>query len=332
MTDKIENLIAKGDTEEAIKLLLEVTSKYETILKNEAILISAQYQRWKSQNLLGLASEEISLRRIEAAILEISKKISDDKSDLQEKERLQYEIVIEAKFDIDDKEKIDLIINSLIFCSQDYSLKAKQIRRGSIVIKIEGTREGYEKLLVLFEEKDLEDIIGFEVKDFYELNATQTKTTIKESKRTAKIVAKEYMDNFVLRGSVLFGAIPIPGASISISSTEAIMLSKIAATYGFKTSGKAWIEIMKLILSKNGSQSVFKLLGESLQFVPMFGATISAASLSYFSKGFGEAVIAFFEEKFPNHEANVKPEIDELKKAFGEDISESQLEEYWNSY
>ncbi len=79
--EKIRNHIAKGETENAIKLLVDYTNDTQSPKHDEAVLLSGQFKQWKRQANLGVEQSKSDLRRIEMSILNI----------LQEKKAIKEE-------------------------------------------------------------------------------------------------------------------------------------------------------------------------------------------------------------------------------------------------
>lgn len=74
--DQIKELIAEGNTEEAIEILVEYTKKQKPELHDEAVLLSGQFRQWKRQQTLGVQQSSSELHRIDLAIMNVL----DDKS------------------------------------------------------------------------------------------------------------------------------------------------------------------------------------------------------------------------------------------------------------
>ncbi|MCB9354561.1 MAG: hypothetical protein H6575_08335 [Lewinellaceae bacterium] len=74
---RIEDLIANGDTEDAILALVEFTKNSSSAHYEDAVLLSGQFRQWKRENMLGVQQSGNELRRIEMGILSILK--SDSK-------------------------------------------------------------------------------------------------------------------------------------------------------------------------------------------------------------------------------------------------------------
>ncbi|NUO01733.1 MAG: hypothetical protein HUU01_14095 [Saprospiraceae bacterium] len=68
---KIQNLIAEGETEQAIDELVEFSRTNNPELYENAILLSGQYKQWKRENMLGIEQTNSELRRIEMGLLEL---------------------------------------------------------------------------------------------------------------------------------------------------------------------------------------------------------------------------------------------------------------------
>ena len=85
--EKIRNYIAKGETENAIKLLVDYTNETQSPKHDEAVLLSGQFKQWKRQANLGLEQSNSDLRRIEMSILNILQ----EKRAIKEEETLSTE-------------------------------------------------------------------------------------------------------------------------------------------------------------------------------------------------------------------------------------------------
>lgn len=67
---KLNQLIAQGETEEVLSILLKVELKDEEVHK-QVTMLSGQYHQWKRQNQLGLEPAKSDLRRIEVALFDL---------------------------------------------------------------------------------------------------------------------------------------------------------------------------------------------------------------------------------------------------------------------
>lgn len=70
-SEQIKNHIAKGESEKAIKLLLEFTREERPALHDEALLLSGQYRQWKRRLTLGVEQSSGELRRIEVGVMDV---------------------------------------------------------------------------------------------------------------------------------------------------------------------------------------------------------------------------------------------------------------------
>lgn len=78
---KVQDLIAEGQTEEAIHALMEYTKITDSPQHEDALLLSGQFRQWKRENMLGVEQSSSELRRIEMSILTILKgSVMDEKS------------------------------------------------------------------------------------------------------------------------------------------------------------------------------------------------------------------------------------------------------------
>lgn len=68
---RIKKHIARGETEEAINLLLNYSEEIGCATQDEIILISGQYMQWQREKMLGVEPSSAEVRRIQMALLEI---------------------------------------------------------------------------------------------------------------------------------------------------------------------------------------------------------------------------------------------------------------------
>ena len=78
--DKIKEHISQGETEKAIKLLVEFTKENKPDMHDEAVLLSGQFRQWKREVSLGVQQSNSELRRIEMGIINLltDESISDN--------------------------------------------------------------------------------------------------------------------------------------------------------------------------------------------------------------------------------------------------------------
>lgn len=69
--DKIKDMIAKGNTEKALELLVEFAKTNNSPHYDEVVLLSGQFKQWKRQANLGLQQSSTELRRIEMGMMNI---------------------------------------------------------------------------------------------------------------------------------------------------------------------------------------------------------------------------------------------------------------------
>ncbi|MEM9887271.1 MAG: hypothetical protein AAF849_15365 [Bacteroidota bacterium] len=68
---QVKKHIAKGETEEALDVLLEYSEEIDDPTHDEIVLLSGQFAQWKREKMLGIHQTSSELRRIELAIMEI---------------------------------------------------------------------------------------------------------------------------------------------------------------------------------------------------------------------------------------------------------------------
>ncbi len=76
----LREMVASGKTREALKSLLEWTPEHETGLREEVILLLAQYERWEKDGRMENAGQEeqnIRISRINASLVQLIEKLPD---------------------------------------------------------------------------------------------------------------------------------------------------------------------------------------------------------------------------------------------------------------
>ncbi len=148
----------------------------------------------------------------------------------------------------------------------------------------------------------------------------------------AKDVARKHVNGFSLGGGA-FAIIPIPGVhSAGLTAAEIKMATDIARIYGIKPNGIVWKIILKVIMLKLGGSALLKGVGEALTFIPIIGWAAKSIVAGSAIKGFGEILIAYFEDKFPYQQAYRKPSLESMISVFGNSVTRSELHDYWYSY
>ena len=71
LNKKIQELISEGETEKAIKALVEYAKDKNSHISQQAFLLSGQFKQWKRENSLGINKSSNELRRIELSIMEL---------------------------------------------------------------------------------------------------------------------------------------------------------------------------------------------------------------------------------------------------------------------
>ncbi|WP_282782103.1 hypothetical protein [Phaeodactylibacter xiamenensis] len=150
--------------------------------------------------------------------------------------------------------------------------------------------------------------------------------------RKAKSVARELVNNYTVGGGI-FSLVPIPGIhSIGLTVAEAKLAADIAKIYGVKPYGLGWRAILQLIMTYCGGSAALKGLGEALNFVPIIGWAAKPLVATSVMKGFGEALIFYFEEEFPDHDAYESPSWKRMFLAFGNGMAWDEFVEYYEAY
>jgi len=161
-------MIANGAVNDVLIEMLETGVKDE----DEIILLSSQYERYRSEKISGtLSNSEIEKIRnnIESNVLEFidkqKEKIKNSKkNNVDSKEtKIEFSITINAKFSKDDQPKINAIIHKLMNVTSDYSIQLTGIESGSIKIFLLTEKSTYEKILNLFDKQKLDQIINAEI-------------------------------------------------------------------------------------------------------------------------------------------------------------------------
>jgi len=161
-------MIANGAVNDVLIEMLETGVKDE----DEIILLSSQYERYRSAKISGtLSNSEVEKIRnnIESNVLEFidkqKEKIKNSKkNNVDSKEtKIEFSITINAKFSKDDQPKINAIIHKLMNVTSDYSIQLTGIESGSIKIFLLTEKSTYEKILNLFDKQKLDQIINAEI-------------------------------------------------------------------------------------------------------------------------------------------------------------------------
>ena len=131
---------------------------YERYL-NELIVLKSRLTAIKSSYNKGLINYSDYLNehaKAADALLYISQNFDFEKFENEEKDtRILYYITLELKMEeINQKEFIDVITQNLISLTHDYSINIKRLLKGSIIIVVEGTEEGWDRLKKFFNEND----------------------------------------------------------------------------------------------------------------------------------------------------------------------------------
>lgn len=161
-------MIANGAVNDVLIEMLETGVKDE----DEIILLSSQYERYRSAKISGtLSNSEVEKIRnnIESNVLEFidkqKEKIKNSKkNNVDSKEtKIEFSITINAKFSKDDQPKINAIIHKLMNVTSDYSIQLTGIESGSIKIFLLTEKSTYKKILNLFDKQKLDQIINAEI-------------------------------------------------------------------------------------------------------------------------------------------------------------------------
>lgn len=68
---KIQDLIAEGETEEAVNAMVAFAKANNPDIHEDVILLSGQYKQWKRENMLGIEQSDSELHRIQMGLLEL---------------------------------------------------------------------------------------------------------------------------------------------------------------------------------------------------------------------------------------------------------------------
>lgn len=150
--------------------------------------------------------------------------------------------------------------------------------------------------------------------------------------KKAKEVARNLVDNYSIGGGA-FALVPIPGVhSIGLTLAEAKLAADIARIYGVKPYGFVWTAILKGIMIACGGSALLKAVGEGLNFIPVIGWLAKPLVALSVVKGFGEAVIYYFEERFPDQVAYKEPSWARMFLAFGGSILWDDFRDWYNDH
>ena len=147
----------------------------------------------------------------------------------------------------------------------------------------------------------------------------------------AKEVARKQINHFSMAASG-YALVPIPGHSVVLTVAEAKMAANIARIYGVKPYGVVWTALLKLLMLKLGGSALLKAVSEGLTFTPIVGWLAKSVIAGGIMKGFGETLIAYFQQKFPNQPSYQKPPLTSMVAAFGSAVALHELTEYYHSY
>jgi len=148
----------------------------------------------------------------------------------------------------------------------------------------------------------------------------------------AKNVARKLVNNYSIGGGA-FAMVPIPGVhSIGLTLAEAKLATDIARIYGVKPYGLVWKIILKALMLACGGSAFLKVVGEWLTFIPIIGWAAKSIVASSVVKGFGEAVILYFESKFPDQVAYKDPSWARMLYAFGGAVLLDDLSDYYKEH
>ena len=145
--------------------------------------------------------------------------------------------------------------------------------------------------------------------------------------------ARSYVNKLAAGGGA-FGTVPMPpgGHSAALTALESKMCVDISRMYGIKTYGVVWKILIIILIKQLGVSTIAKGAGEVLNFIPFFGHLAKGAISAGVIKGIGEALITYYEDKFPGQEAYKKPNWSAIVSAFSWHVDLEELRDYWDSY
>lgn len=90
----------------------------------------------------------------------------------------KYVITLNANIGIEDKKRLDEILQEIIKITDDYSVKMEKVEKGSIKITLSGTKSGFNKILDLYKKGELNKILDFELVEINEVLSEVEKLNI----------------------------------------------------------------------------------------------------------------------------------------------------------
>lgn len=115
------------------------------------------------------SSIRVSKNKLKAATQRLKQLQQQNKGDREStSERLETAVFIITSNSVNLKEivaKISDIVDEIKEVSQDRSIKYREIREGSVIIVLQGSVEGFERLQTLFRNGELIEILGFPIEN-----------------------------------------------------------------------------------------------------------------------------------------------------------------------
>lgn len=96
INEKIKSEIAAGNLDKAIQILTEVSANERKDLSQDVIMLQSRYRKWKRERNLGVINEDVELRKIEYAILNIIK--DDNENNSIEDEKPEKQVSVKSDF------------------------------------------------------------------------------------------------------------------------------------------------------------------------------------------------------------------------------------------
>lgn len=180
VTDKIELEVLRP-YQEYLEKRQEYKQAFTEVVEKEYPLSNQTWLELEHfQGVLGLRREDVA--PIEEEILTLAREQAiavDTQSSSQEVPATEWVIVLDASLEDTSNEKIESIIERIKYLAGDNSLKLNQVETGSIILKLEGSEEGFRIIQTLYKEGRLTELLGLPIKFIdYETTNSSSKNNI----------------------------------------------------------------------------------------------------------------------------------------------------------
>jgi hypothetical protein len=161
--NRLKVQISKGEITEVFSELLENTHFQQ---QDEFILLNARHENLRKKNIKGIISNQeytIQNNQLIDSLLEFINQITIDSNAKKETKKIHFTLSLDAEFNSEVNNLIQETITRLITITGDHSFEFQKVISGSIKIFLSVSKEGFEKLVALYENNDLSDKIGYKV-------------------------------------------------------------------------------------------------------------------------------------------------------------------------